>query len=106
MVLIATTLAQVGGFIADKEPNKGGGGGLKDPKPTAPGSLGTGINELLGYGAWVVTVICVIAVLACAGRMAMSHKSGGSGEHIMSLGWIMVAAILVGSCASLAQLLL
>ncbi|MFI6982216.1 hypothetical protein ACIBSV_26935 [Embleya sp. NPDC050154] len=96
MALIAATLARVEGFTTD----------IKDPKPKAPGKLGSGINELLGYGAWVVTVVCVIAVLACAGRMAMSHKSGGSGEHIMSLGWIMVAAILVGSCATLAQLLL
>ncbi|WP_439679001.1 hypothetical protein [Embleya sp. MST-111070] len=97
MALIAATLT---GFKDGKSDT------IEDPKPTAPAGLGDGINTLLSYGAWIVTVVCVIAVLACAARMAMSHKSGGSGEHIMSLGWIMVAAILVGSSATLAQLLL
>jgi len=79
---------------------------LEDPTPTAPEGVAGPVNTLLGYGAWVVTIVCVIAVLACAARMAMSHKSGGSGEHIMSLGWIMMAAILVGSAASLVNLFL
>ena len=79
---------------------------LEDPTPTAPDGVAGPVNTLLGYGAWVVTIVCVIAVLACAARMAMSHKSGGSGEHIMSLGWIMMAAILVGSAASLVNLFL
>ncbi|NUS56628.1 MAG: hypothetical protein HOV66_17495 [Streptomycetaceae bacterium] len=80
-------------LVADDIPN---------PKPKAPTQgIATDVSTLLSWGSWIVMAICGVAILACAGRMAMAHKSGADGgQHLMGLVWIVVAAILVGSGAA------
>lgn len=74
------------------------------PKPTPkapPGGVKDDFQTLMNWGSWIVMAICGIAVLTCAGRMAMAHKSGADGgQHLVGLIWIIVAAILVGSGAA------
>ncbi|MGW0663533.1 hypothetical protein [Streptodolium elevatio] len=75
---------------------------IPNPKPKAPTKgISDDFTTLLSWGSWIVMAICGIAILACAGRMAMAHKSGADGgQHLMGLVWIVVAAILVGSGAA------
>ena len=58
-----------------------------------------GIVTALGYVSWVVCALCVAGVLLVAGRMAVSHRQGGGGEHMSGLAWVLGACILV-ACAS------
>lgn len=80
-------------------------GDNKIPKgnPTKPpGEIGEGVETLMQWGSWVVMAICGLAVIICAGRMAMAHKSGADGgQHLVGLMWIVVAATLAGSGAAL-----
>ncbi|WP_436772182.1 hypothetical protein [Yinghuangia sp. YIM S09857] len=76
---------------------------IPDSKPKQPpGSIGDGLSTLMNWGSWVVMAICGLAVLVCAGRMAMAHRSGADGgEHMVGLVWIIIAAVLAGSGAAI-----
>ncbi|WP_436787973.1 hypothetical protein [Yinghuangia sp. YIM S10712] len=76
---------------------------LEDGVPRKPpGGIGDGVTKLLDWSTWIVMMICGIAVLVAAARMAMAHKSGAEGgQHVIGLAWIIAAAILIGSGAAL-----
>lgn len=76
---------------------------IPEGNPTKPpGEIADGVETLMQWGSWVVMAICGIAVIVCAGRMAMAHKSGSDGgQHLVGLMWIVVAATLAGSGAAL-----
>lgn len=75
---------------------------IPKPNPTAPpGGVKGDFQTLVDWGSWIVMAICGLAVLICAARMAMAHKSGADGgQHLVGLVWIIAAAILVGSGAA------
>lgn len=77
---------------------------IEDQEPEAPPGFSSGMETLMGWGSWIVIAICGIAILVCAGRMAMAHKSGADGgQHLTGLIWVVVAAVLAGSAAAMVQ---
>lgn len=60
-----------------------------------------GIVTAMGYAAWVVCAICVVGVLVCAGRMAVSHRQGMAGEHMSGIAYVLGACILVASASAI-----
>lgn len=76
--------------------------GIPQGTPEKPPGFGDSMGTLMNWGSWIVMAICGIAVLVCAGRMAMAHKSGADGgQHLVGLIWIIVAAVLAGSGAAI-----
>jgi hypothetical protein len=61
------------------------------------------LTKVLGWGAWIVTAMCVAGVLIVAGRMAMQYRShgGAGGEAVTGLVWVLAACVLVGSASAL-----
>ena len=84
---ISTTLD-----IIAQVPNPGQGS-----KP--PGS--DGITKILSWAAWVAVVVCVLGVIIAGATMAVQHRRGEGGESMARLGWVLGAAIVIGSASAL-----
>ena len=84
---ISTTLD-----IIAQVPNPGQG-----TKP--PGS--DGITKILSWAAWVAVVVCVLGVIIAGATMAVQHRRGEGGESMARLGWVLGAAIVIGSASAL-----
>lgn len=52
---------------------------VPDGPAQAPGSLGDTFNDLVGYAKYVGFGICVLALIAAAVMMAVSHRRGDDG---------------------------
>lgn len=76
---------------------------LPDGDPQKPpGDIGADVIKLLNWSTWIVMILCGMAILVAAARMAMAHKNGAEGgQHAIGLAWIVAAAILIGSGAAL-----
>ncbi|MFH8350470.1 hypothetical protein [Streptomyces sp. NPDC018045] len=61
---------------------------------------------ILRWVAWGVSFACVLGVLTCAAKMAISHRRGEGGEHATSLGWVLGACFLAGSASGLVGMIL
>jgi hypothetical protein len=56
---------------------------------------------LLQWAAYVGYAVCVLGVIMSAGAMALQHRHGTVGENGSRLGWVLAAALLIGSAAAL-----
>jgi hypothetical protein len=63
--------------------------------PTAPPGT-EGVGTILSWGAWGVSVVCVLGIFAVAAGWVAQHRRGGAdgGENLSKLGWVLGAAIL------------
>jgi hypothetical protein len=63
---------------------------------TVPASVqppGTeGLLTVLGWGAWIVTLVCIAGIFAVAAKMAFSHRRGEGSEAVGQLGWVLIAS--------------
>ncbi|RFU22990.1 hypothetical protein [Geodermatophilus marinus] len=60
-----------------------------------------GVVTIVSWVAWTVLALCVLGVLLVGARMALAHRRGDGAEHAVSLGYVLGAAVLVGSASGL-----
>lgn len=61
----------------------------------------TPLLTLIDYVAWIVLCLCMVGLLICAGRLAMSYREGDPGKEIVGLLWVMAGCVLVGSAGGI-----
>jgi hypothetical protein len=75
-------------------------------EPIGPGKfnvdngLTAGIGRIIGFGAWIVLILCVAGVLLCAAQMAIARKNGGEAA-VIGLVWALAACIIAGSASAI-----
>lgn len=69
--------------------------GFPDPNPQQPPGT-QGLLNLVSYVSWGFSLVCVVALIVAAGRLAMSHHRGEPAG--MGIVVVMVAAV-IGSSA-------
>lgn len=82
--------------------------GIQVPKPgieAPPTEVTSGVEELLGWGAYLAAAACVGGILWCAARMAIAHRRGDD-SNLSGLGFALAACVLVGSASSVVGALL
>jgi hypothetical protein len=82
----------VGTFLADPVPNPGGG--------VAPAGIAPKVLKLLQWTAWLASAACVGGLIFSAGRLAISFKNGES-SNVASLGWVLIACVVIGSASAI-----
>jgi hypothetical protein len=77
---------------------------------TVPSSVqppGTqGLLTVLGWGAWIVTLVCIAGIFAVAAKMAFSHRRGEGSEAVGQLGWVMGACVLIAAAGPIVNVLI
>ncbi len=68
-----------------------------------PGTAG--LLTVLGWGAWIVTLVCIAGIFAVAAKMAFSHRRGEGSEAVGQLGWVMGACVLIAAAGPIVNLL-
>lgn len=67
---------------------------IPNPSPEEPPG-GAGFLKILGWGAWIVSGLCVLGVFVVAGKMTIDNNNGrGGGEHAKALGNVLTGAII------------
>ena len=75
--------------------------------PAAVQPPGTaGLLTVLGWGAWIVTLICIAGIFAVAAKMAFSHRRGEGSEAVGQLGWVMGACVLIAAAGPIVNVLI
>ncbi len=78
---------------------------VPQPIPGAPPDLQNKVNTILGLIMYLVIAACVAGILFCAGKLAIAHRRGESGEAAGQLGGVAAACVLVGSGAAIVKFL-
>jgi hypothetical protein len=78
---------------------------VPQPIPGAPQGLQDKVNTILGLIMYLVIAACVAGILFCAGKLAIAHRRGESGEAAGQLGGVAAACVLVGSGAAIVKFL-
>ncbi|MFM9588784.1 hypothetical protein ACKI1J_08025 [Streptomyces scabiei] len=63
-----------------------------------PADTTKGLNQVLGYLAWLVTAAGVAGLLIVGSRMAVALKSGDGEEHLREYA-VVLGACVIGACA-------
>lgn len=75
--------------------------------PAAVQPPGTaGLLTVLGWGAWIVTLVCIAGIFAVAAKMAFSHRRGEGSEAVGQLGWVMGACVLIAAAGPIVNVLI
>lgn len=69
-----------------------------------PGTAG--LLTVLGWGAWIVTLVCIAGIFAVAAKMAFSHRRGEGSEAVGQLGWVMGACVLIAAAGPIVSVLI
>ena len=69
-----------------------------------PGTAG--LLTVLGWGAWIVTLVCIAGIFAVAAKMAFSHRRGEGSEAVGQLGWVMGACVLIAAAGPIVNVLI
>lgn len=80
--------------------------GPPDPGMGTPPPGSDKLLKVLGWGAWVVSAVCVGGVFIVAAKMAISHHRGEGGQHAAGLAWVLGGCVLLGSASGLVGALL
>lgn len=75
--------------------------GVPNPGGGSPPPGGEKLTTIISWVAWGATAICVMGVIVCGARMAISHRHGSGGEHASALGWVLAGCVLVGTASGL-----
>lgn len=78
------------------------------PQPgnaTLPGNTETQLNTVLGWIKYLGLAACVAGLFLVAGKMAISHRTGGGGEHMAGIGYVAGALVLIGGASSIVSFL-
>lgn len=75
------------------------------PAPVQPPGT-AGLITVLGWGAWIVTLVCIAGIFAVAAKMAFSHRRGEGSEAVGQLGWVMGACVLIAAAGPIVNVLL
>jgi hypothetical protein len=78
---------------------------VPQPIPVAPPGLEDKVNTILGLIMYLVIAACVAGILFVAGKLALAHRRGESGEAAGQLGGVAAACVLVGSGAAIVKFL-
>jgi hypothetical protein len=65
-----------------------------------------GLLTVLGWGAWIVTLVCIAGIFAVAAKMAFSHRRGEGSEAVGQLGWVMGACVLIAAAGPIVNVLI
>lgn len=65
---------------------------------TPPADTTKGLDQVLGYIAWLVTAAGVAGLLIAGSRMAVALKTGDAEEHLREY-LIVLGACVIGACA-------
>jgi uncharacterized membrane protein SirB2 len=71
-----------------------------------PHDVTDSLRLILGFVAWTVTGMCVLALLFIAGQMALSHRRGESAEHPQALAYVFAAVAMTSVASVIANLVL
>lgn len=67
---------------------------IPNPTPTPPPG-GGGLLLILGWGAWIIFGIAVLAIFIVAGKMMLDSRAGrGGGEAASGLIWVLIGSII------------
>ena len=69
-----------------------------------PGTAG--LLTVLGWGSWIVTLVCIAGIFAVAAKMAFSHRRGEGSEAVGQLGWVMGACVLIAAAGPIVNVLI
>ncbi|MDQ6740766.1 MAG: hypothetical protein M3021_10510 [Actinomycetota bacterium] len=72
---------------------------------TLPGNTETQLNTVLGWIKYLGLAACVAGLFLVAGKMAISHRTGGGGEHMSGLGYVAGALVIIGGASSIVSFL-
>lgn len=75
------------------------------PSPTRPPGT-EGLDTLLGWGMWLVTLAGIVGVLIAAGSMMLAHRRGEGGEQASKLGWVLAGCCVAAAAAPIVNVLL
>lgn len=64
------------------------------------------VLTVLGWVAWVIAAVCIIAVMIVGARMAFTNRRGEGSEAAQSLGWVMGGLIIVSVASAVTGFLL
>jgi hypothetical protein len=68
--------------------------GIPNPSPAAPPGSG-GLLLILGWGAWIIFAVAVLAIFIVAGKMMYDSGRGrGGGEAAPALMWVLIGSIV------------
>ncbi len=76
-----------------------------DVTPQAPPGSDK-VLTVLGWVAWIIFAICIIAVMLVGARMAFTNRRGEGSEAASSLGWVMGGLVLVSVASAITGALL
>jgi len=80
-----TTLASAAGSALMDIPN---------PTPIAPPGS-EGLTLILGWAAWIIFGVAVLAIIIVAGKMMIDNNRGrGGGEAASGLVWVLIGCII------------
>lgn len=75
---------------------------VPNPGPaTLPGNTENQLNTVLGWVKYLGLAAAVAGLFLVAGKMAISHRTGGGGEHMAGLGYVAGALVLIGGASSI-----
>ena len=77
------------------------------PSPTgssAPPGVGTKLNTILAWSAYIAFGMCVLGMIASGGLMAIAHRRGQSGEHIAGIGYALGGSVVIGAAGALIKI--
>lgn len=75
---------------------------VPNPQPAAPPGVGSKADTALGWLKWGGLLACVAGLFIAAGQMALNHRRGmGGAEAASSVGWVVVAVIVIGAAAAI-----
>ena len=72
---------------------------------TLPGNTEAQLNTVLGWIKYLGLAACVAGLFVVAGKMAISHRTGGGGEHMAGIGYVAGALVLIGGASSVVSFL-
>ena len=78
---------------------------VPNPNPQAPPGVDTKVNTILGVLMYLVIAACVGGILLVAGKLAIAHRRGESGEAVGQLAGVAAASVLIGSAAAIVKFL-
>jgi hypothetical protein len=104
MTLVATTYtayAAAGGTAVTTVPASGGGGLPNPGAGTAPPGVGTSVNTIVSWAAWIIFAIAILGLFFTAFKMMTAHHRGEGGQQTAGLLYVLGGTIVAAAASSL-----
>ncbi|MCY9785696.1 hypothetical protein KIK06_17560 [Nocardiopsis sp. EMB25] len=88
-----TSGGRVDGAVAEGE--------IVDIREPPPAARPSGLEELLGYAAWISLGICVLALIFLGAMMALNQRRGEGAGHVSKIGLVLFATVLISAASGI-----